>query len=485
MGSSLAPLLAEIFLQEFEKKNLRKLKNMGVLFWKRYVDDTFVLLHPKASTKVLCYKLSQLHRSLKFTSEEENKETKSLSFLDVHIERQAGIGFATRIYRKSTYSGLITRWDSFVPKRYKYNAVSTMVYRAIKICSTYKLLDEKFNFIRTVTAENGYPTAFVESIIRRQLNLVYSPRPVTPPTLATDTVVFRVPFFGHASQVYGKRISAAVAKQYPLKQIRVIYDVTARIGQNFTTKDPIPDMLKSGVVYEATCPECNDKYIGKTCRHLKTRIKEHLSNQQKFLPNPVKAPDASVKRNDPCKIPILSKNVRLTRSQTSLKDRLSNQKQFLTQHAQSLNSTDNKQVESRKATIPKKKHMTRSQIQKNQAKYQGLRKDMIHETLKNTTVIKENKKPLLPISALAKHYVIRNHLFKQNHFKILLNDKYRYRLLIKETLLIKKRKPALNATDRSLPLYIYADGLENNTKRKKQVNNNQLQTRITTGMCHT
>ena len=50
-----------------------------------------------------------------------------------------------------------------------------MVYRAIKICSTYSSLDAEFNFIRQVAANNGYPMAFVESVIRRQLNLLYAP----------------------------------------------------------------------------------------------------------------------------------------------------------------------------------------------------------------------------------------------------------------------------------------------------------------------
>ena len=260
----------------------------------------------------------------------------------------------------------------------------------------------------------------------------------------------------------------------------MIYDVTARLGQNFTNKDSIPYMLKSGVVYEATCPKCNDKYIGKTCRHLKTRIKEHLSNQQKFLPHSVKPLDTNVKRNNLPKIPILPKNVPLTRSQTSLKQRLSNQKKFLTQHGQQKKSKDNNNDVARTAPTLTRRHKIRSQTQKTQAKYENLTKDMIDKTLRNTVVLKENKKPLLPTSALAKHYVLRSHLFSQNHFQILLTDKYRYRLLIKETLLIKKLKPTLNATDRSVPLYIYAEGVENYTKRNKKQNINRLATSTTT-----
>ena len=34
--------------------------------------------------------------------------------------------------------------------------------------------------------------------------------------------------------------------------------------------------LKSGVVYQITCPQCSLCYVGQTSRHLVTRFKEHL-----------------------------------------------------------------------------------------------------------------------------------------------------------------------------------------------------------------
>jgi hypothetical protein len=194
MGSPLAPLLVEIFLQNFEKTHLPAFKKMGIIYWKRYVDDTFVLLDPKASVKDICNRLSKCDRALKFTVEEERIQKHTLPFLDILIQRQPGIGFKTRVYRKPTFSGLLTKWNSFVPKAYKYNAVSSMVYRAIQICSTYETLHNEFKFIKKLTLKNGYPLAFVESVIRKQLDLLYKPRPVKPPELQTDVTVLTIPY---------------------------------------------------------------------------------------------------------------------------------------------------------------------------------------------------------------------------------------------------------------------------------------------------
>ena len=156
MGSPLAPLLAETFMQDFEKKHQQLFDSLGIGYWKRYVDDTFVLLDPRVCPDYVCAELSRCHPSIKFTVAKEDATAKSIAFLDVFGQRNSGIGFNTKLYRKETFTGLITKWDSFVPKSYKFNAISSMVYRAMKICSTYQALHDEFNFIRDVAKKNGY-----------------------------------------------------------------------------------------------------------------------------------------------------------------------------------------------------------------------------------------------------------------------------------------------------------------------------------------
>ncbi|CAF4387530.1 unnamed protein product [Rotaria sp. Silwood2] len=415
MGSPLAPLLAEIFLQEFEKKNLSSFENLGILYWKRYVDDTFVLLNPKFSTDKVCAELSKLHPSVKFTSQEEDAVTHKLPFLNVLIQRQEGIGFQTRIYRKPTFTGLMTKWNSFVPKIYKYNTISVMVHRAIQICSSYKALHAEFQFIRKISKRNGYPSNFVDSIIKRQLNLKYEPSAPVPPTLSTDTVVFKIPYLGKESQVYGKLVTSAVAKQYPLKKVRIVYDVPDRIGRSFKNKDAVSDELKAGVVYEATCSQCNNSYIGQTCRHLKTRINEHLYDQKKFLPQPVKIPEKKKKKKKTSQNPIPLYTGPITRSRTG--------------------------------KLPSSSII--------------LYKDDIDELLKQTTVKLKNEEPPVPKSAISKHYIKTRHMFTKDDFSILLTERYRYRLRISTTLSSQHR--IVKATDSlsGSPAAFIPDGLVN------------------------
>ena len=48
-----------------------------------------------------------------------------------------------------------------------------------------------------------------------------------------------------------------------------------KIKNFFSFKDPIPDAIRSFVVYQFTCAGCNSCYIGESSRHFSTRIKQH------------------------------------------------------------------------------------------------------------------------------------------------------------------------------------------------------------------
>ena len=39
--------------------------------------------------------------------------------------------------------------------------------------------------------------------------------------------------------------------------------------------------MKSFLVYKFTCASCTSSHIGKTCRHFKTRIEEHIKKDNK------------------------------------------------------------------------------------------------------------------------------------------------------------------------------------------------------------
>ena len=56
--------------------------------------------------------------------------------------------------------------------------------------------------------------------------------------------------------------------------MRLSYDMKSNCS--FSYKEPIPNDLKSFLVYKFACASSSSSYIAKTCRHSKTRIEEHI-----------------------------------------------------------------------------------------------------------------------------------------------------------------------------------------------------------------
>ena len=126
MGSPLGPVLANIFMCHFEEKWVFN-ASVHPSFWYRYVDGTFTMFDSKDTANEFLRYLNSRHNSIKFTIEfEQDNET---PFLDILVKRCPDNSFMTSVYRKKTFTGLYTKWDSFTPRKYKINLIRTLTYR--------------------------------------------------------------------------------------------------------------------------------------------------------------------------------------------------------------------------------------------------------------------------------------------------------------------------------------------------------------------
>ena len=136
MGSPLGPTFANIFLCVHEILWLEKCPpEFRPVIYKRYVDDTFLLFQNINQIEKFKYYLNLQHANIKFTSETEMNN--SLSFLDIKIVRENN-KFTTSVYRKPTFSGVFTNFESFIPNSYKYALIFTLLHRAFKLCSNFE-----------------------------------------------------------------------------------------------------------------------------------------------------------------------------------------------------------------------------------------------------------------------------------------------------------------------------------------------------------
>ena len=99
---------------------------LGILFYRRYVDDIFCLFHTESDALLFFDFINSRHPNIRFTMEAESDH--KLPFLDIYIDN-TGPAIVTRVFRKKTFTGLLTSFSSLTSFSYKIGLVKTLVDR--------------------------------------------------------------------------------------------------------------------------------------------------------------------------------------------------------------------------------------------------------------------------------------------------------------------------------------------------------------------
>ena len=97
-------------------------------------------------------------------TEKENK----LSFLDVEIILEQG-KFTTAFYRKPTFSGVYSNFESFLRWVYIFGMVYTLVYRCFCICSNWTQFHTELISLKGKIQKNTYTENFVDKCFKTHL----------------------------------------------------------------------------------------------------------------------------------------------------------------------------------------------------------------------------------------------------------------------------------------------------------------------------
>ncbi|XP_026726667.1 uncharacterized protein LOC113493068 [Trichoplusia ni] len=151
MGSPLAPVVANIFMEWFEEKALES-ANVKPRYWWRYVDDIFAVV-ARDSLKDLTSHLNRVHAKIEVTIEEE-KEGK-LPFLDVLVIREPNGRVTHTVYRKPTHTDRYLRADSHHHPSHLSSVPRTLLNRALALCD-HDYVNAELRHVRDVLERNGY-----------------------------------------------------------------------------------------------------------------------------------------------------------------------------------------------------------------------------------------------------------------------------------------------------------------------------------------
>ena len=137
MGSTLGPLLANVFMSSLEEK--LKLESKLPDYYRRYVDDTLTIMPNITTATDFLNTLNHAHPSVSFTMEIEKDGL--LPFLGTQLLNRAP-QIETKVYVKPTNTGLLVHYQSHVDNRCKRSLLTTMLDRAYRLSSSSGLLSE-------------------------------------------------------------------------------------------------------------------------------------------------------------------------------------------------------------------------------------------------------------------------------------------------------------------------------------------------------
>ena len=230
MGSPLGPILADIFMSKLERDQLSSVIATFKCYT-RFMDDIFVILAEDTNLEDVVSQFNQAHPFIRFTHEVEIDGR--FQFLDVGLHKMVDGRLQRTVFRKSTWSGQYTHFQSFVPMQQKRNLVKCLAYRARRICSP-ETLEEELKFVSSVLRQNGYPDRFIDKYLNE------GERKEQVPVASKKLLFMRLPFYGdNAADTVVRRLNSTINHTFPMARLFCSFQCNKLLPIHLKDKIPV------------------------------------------------------------------------------------------------------------------------------------------------------------------------------------------------------------------------------------------------------
>ncbi len=257
MGSPVSPLVANLFMEDFEERALSSYPHPP-RFWGRYVDDTFVIIE-KEHIIPFTNHINSLHPAIHFTTENESEG--QLPMLDVMVKKKDSGLLSFSVYRKATHTDHYLQFDSHQPLEHKLGVMRTLRHRTNTTVTDQQVRREEEDHIKKALSIAGYP--------KWTWNM-----PGTSKKGSQNKEKRQIK--GHITLPYIKGVTEHLTRIIRSHDVAVHTRPMNKMRDILVApKDPTSHLDRSGVVYKVKCNDCTSAYVGETARPLRSRISEH------------------------------------------------------------------------------------------------------------------------------------------------------------------------------------------------------------------
>ncbi|XP_023821902.1 uncharacterized protein LOC111949272, partial [Oryzias latipes] len=258
MGSPISPIVANLYMEEVERRALDSFPGTTPSHWFRYVDDTWVKIKSQ-EVETFTDHINAVDKNIKFTREDTKDNT--LAFLDCAVIIGEDRQLQVEVYRKPTHTDQYLLFDSNHPLQHKLGVIRTLQHRAQEVPTSSDGKKKEKQHIHQALRTCGYPKwAFTRSQHTGKQDKKEQ---------ETKRNSISIPYISGLSEKL-KRIFKQHNIPVHLKPVNTL-------GQKVVhPKDKIPSYKQSNVVYSIHCKEnCNEQYIGETKQPLHKRLYQH------------------------------------------------------------------------------------------------------------------------------------------------------------------------------------------------------------------
>ena len=170
-------------------------------------------------------------------------------------------------------------YDSHVDMKYKKSLVLTMLNRAFRLSSSWKLFTEECEHLKKTFVRLRYPISLLDNIITKYTSQkrVSDDHPAEERNIKENVVPVMLPFKDQKSADSLRRQLRNLSKTIG-RQIQPVY-TSRKIATDFPAAETKPPLVNQQcVVYLFKCDLCDADYVGYTCQHLHQCIDEHKSS---------------------------------------------------------------------------------------------------------------------------------------------------------------------------------------------------------------
>jgi len=142
-------------------------------------------------------------------------------------------------------------------------------------------MHHEIQLLKGVLLSNKYSLGLIYSTIYKTLKKLIIKSKIPKEICEKKEFVMVIPYLGKQSILIKKRLTKLYSSTYKDAKLKIVYKSACKLRNIFSFKDNTPVHMQSLVLYKFLCGSCNATYIGKTKRHCKIRMCEHLGTSYK------------------------------------------------------------------------------------------------------------------------------------------------------------------------------------------------------------